>query len=112
MGIFPFDEMSPLGRVQSMDTANVIVCVEDPAQLSQLQVNHLVAIRSSKTGQALFGEAGGFFGKLSRFVQRLQTKATDTRLNFMFADNEEFLTFHYIEACASVSCLRQAGVAE
>ena len=34
MGIFPFDEMSPLGRVQSVDTANVIVCVEDPAQLS------------------------------------------------------------------------------
>ena len=28
MGIFPFDEMSPLGRVQSVDTANVIVCVE------------------------------------------------------------------------------------
>ena len=55
MGIFPFDEMSPLGRVQSVDTANVIVCVEDPAQLSQLQVNHLVAIRSSKTGQALIG---------------------------------------------------------
>ena len=38
-----------------MDTANVIVCVEDPLQLSQLQVNHLVAIRSSKTGQALIG---------------------------------------------------------
>lgn len=55
MGIFPFDEMSPLGRVQSVDTANVIVCVEDPLQLSQLQVNHLVAIRSSKTGQALIG---------------------------------------------------------
>lgn len=55
MGIFPFSETSPLWRVQSVDTANVIVCVEDPAQLSQLQVNHLVTIRSSKTGQTLIG---------------------------------------------------------
>lgn len=55
MGIFSFDEMRPLGQVQSVDTANVVVCVEDSAQLSQLQVNHLVAIRSSKTGQALIG---------------------------------------------------------
>ena len=64
MGIFPFDEMSPLGRVQSVDTANVIVCVEDPLQLSQLQVNHLVAIRSSKTGQA--GADHGCSGRSAR----------------------------------------------
>lgn len=55
MGIFSFDEMHPFGKVQSVDTANVVVCVEDSAQLSQLQVNHLVVIRSSKTGQALIG---------------------------------------------------------
>ena len=55
MGLFSFDKMHPLGRVQSVDTSNVIVYVEDPAQLSHLQVNHLVAIRSSKTGQALIG---------------------------------------------------------
>lgn len=48
MGLFSFDKMHPLGRVQSVDTSNVIVYVEDPAQLSHLQVNHLVAIRSSK----------------------------------------------------------------
>ena len=55
MGIFHFDDMHPLGMVQSVDTSNVVVCVEDSTQLSQLQVNHLVVIRSSKTGQALIG---------------------------------------------------------
>ena len=55
MGIFNFDEMQAFGKVQSVDTATVIVQVEDTAQLSKLQVNHMVAIRASKVGQVLIG---------------------------------------------------------
>ena len=55
MSVFNFDEMQAFGRVQSVDTATVIVQVEDTAQLSKLQVNHLVAIRASKVGQVLIG---------------------------------------------------------
>lgn len=55
MSIFQFDEMQAFGSVQSVDTATVVVRVTDTAQLSKLQVNHLVVIRASKTGQALIG---------------------------------------------------------
>lgn len=55
MGIFSFDEMRAFGLVQSVDTATVIIQVQDSAQLSRLQVNYLVAIRSSKVGQVLIG---------------------------------------------------------
>lgn len=55
MGIFHFDEMHPFGRVQSVNTATIIVQVDDQDQLSKLQVNHLVVVRASKVGQALIG---------------------------------------------------------
>ena len=55
MGIFDFDAMASFGKVQSVDTATVTIHVTDAAQLSRLQVNHLVVIRSSKIGQALIG---------------------------------------------------------
>ena len=55
MSVFNFEEMSSFGRVQSVDTATVVVRVEDPAQLSKLQVNHMITIRASKAGQALIG---------------------------------------------------------
>lgn len=55
MSVFDFDTMNAFGRVQSVDTATIIVQVEDAAQLSQLQVNHLIAIRASKVGQTLIG---------------------------------------------------------
>jgi DNA helicase HerA-like ATPase len=55
MSVFNFDAMSAIGKVQSVDTAVVVVKVEQTKLLSKLQVNHLVAIRSSKTGQTLIG---------------------------------------------------------
>ncbi|MBE6906668.1 MAG: ATP-binding protein [Ruminococcaceae bacterium] len=55
MGIFNFSEMHSFGKVQSVDTSVVVIKVDDVTQLSKLQVNHLVVIRASKTGQALIG---------------------------------------------------------
>ncbi len=65
MGIFNFDEMQAFGRVLGVDTATIIVQVEDPSQLSRLQVNHLIAIRSSKMGQALIGMVSKILRKFS-----------------------------------------------
>ncbi len=65
MGIFNFDEMQTFGRVQGVDTATIIVQVEDPVQLSKLQVNHLIAIRSSKVGQSLIGMVSKIMRKFS-----------------------------------------------
>lgn len=55
MKIFNYDEMSIIGKVQSVDTSNVVIHVEDATLLSKLQVNHLVVLRSSKQNQSLIG---------------------------------------------------------
>lgn len=55
MSIFKFEEMSAFGKVQSVDTATVVIKVTDEPQLSKLQVNHMIAIKSSKIGQSLIG---------------------------------------------------------
>ena len=39
---------------------------------------------------------GDYFGKLTRFVQRLDAKIKDKRLNFMFSPDEDLLTYEYL----------------
>lgn len=41
-------------------------------------------------------KAGDFNGKLSRFIQRLEAKIQDKRLNFIFSKEEELLEYNYI----------------
>lgn len=55
MSIFNYAPDDVLGTVESVDTTTVVVRVEGDDRLRDLQVNHLVAIRSSKTGQHLIG---------------------------------------------------------
>jgi hypothetical protein len=37
------------------------------------------------------------YGKLTRFIQRLETKSSDKRLNFLFNQNDTVLSYDYIE---------------
>lgn len=55
MPIFKFKDEEALGKVASVDTANVIVEVENVDQLKRLQVNHLAVLQSSRPGQHLIG---------------------------------------------------------
>ncbi|MEN4966852.1 ATP-binding protein [Brucella intermedia] len=55
MPIFNFRDEDALGKVASVDTTNVIVDVENVAQLKRLQVNHLAVLQSSRPGQHLIG---------------------------------------------------------
>lgn len=55
MPIFNFKDEEALGRVASVDTANVIVDVENVDHLKRLQVNHLAVLQSSRPGQHLIG---------------------------------------------------------
>lgn len=55
MPIFNFRDEEALGKVASVDTANVIVDVENVDQLKRLQVNHLAVLQSSRPGQHLIG---------------------------------------------------------
>lgn len=44
---------------------------------------------------------GTYFGKLTRFVQRLETKQKDKRLNFMFSNDESLLNYDYMSKLCS-----------
>lgn len=44
-----------LGKVQSVDTGNVTVKVEYEELLNSVQVNHIIQIRSTKTGEKIIG---------------------------------------------------------
>ncbi len=55
MSIFNFNDADALGCVISVDTAAVILRVDDLDRLKRLQVNRLVVLQSSKAGQHLIG---------------------------------------------------------
>ena len=55
MTILAYDDDEALGRVQSVDTATVVVRVDDTEALRSLQVNRLVVLQSSRAGQHLIG---------------------------------------------------------
>ncbi len=60
------------------------------ADLKQLDVEMVPGARSERQGP--------LFGKLIRFIQRLETKMTDRRLNFLFSSNEELKKYEWFEA--------------
>lgn len=55
MTIFDYSDEDALGQVTSVDTATVVITVEDTEKLKRLQVNRLAVLQSSKPGQHLIG---------------------------------------------------------
>lgn len=53
MSIFNYQDTDVIGKVSAVDTSTIVISVKDEAKLRQLQVNHLMVIRSSKVGQHL-----------------------------------------------------------
>ncbi|MDR5796502.1 ATP-binding protein [Caballeronia sp. LZ008] len=55
MAILRYNDNEAFGRVRSVDTATVVVAVEDVERLRKLQVNRLAVLQSSRPGQHLIG---------------------------------------------------------
>ena len=55
MTIFDYSDEDALGKVASVDTAKVVITVEDTEKLKRLQVNRLAVLQSSKPGQHFIG---------------------------------------------------------
>ncbi|OSZ79015.1 ATPase [Chitinophagaceae bacterium IBVUCB1] len=66
MSLLNFKDEEAIGTVFSVDTSTLIIKVDDLNKLRKLQVNHLIAIRSSKAGQHLIG-----------IINRITRKASD-----------------------------------
>ncbi len=78
MSIFSFNDSDALGSVISVDTAAVIVRVDDLDRLKRLQVNRLVVLQSSKAGQHLIG-----------VVVKITRKPDDRAIAAGFPDGDE-----------------------
>ena len=70
-------------------------------------LNALLSFLKSKDEEMVPGAKAGtekqgpYFGKLTRFIQRLETKQKDKRLNFMFAFEDDLLSYNYMSVLCS-----------
>lgn len=70
-------------------------------------LNALLTFLKSKDEEMVPGakvnteKQGPYFGKLTRFIQRLETKQKDKRLNFMFASEADLLSYDYMSVLCS-----------
>ena len=55
MSIFDYPDTQALGTVIAVDTATVVIRVEDVEKLRRMQVNRLVVLQSSRAGEHLIG---------------------------------------------------------
>ena len=70
-------------------------------------LDSLLAFLKSKDIEMVSGsrseKQGPYFGKLTRFIQRLETKQKDKRLNFMFSSDPHLLSYDYMsELCGKL----------
>jgi hypothetical protein len=74
-----------------------------PYDLNQLLTELLDKDREMVSGSGGKDKQGTYFGKLTRFIQRLQTKQNDKRLNFMFSQDQNLLKYEYmLNLCSKV----------
>ncbi|AZT83938.1 ATP-binding protein [Marinobacter sp. NP-4(2019)] len=76
MSIFDYEDHEALGKVISVDTATVVVQVDDVESLRRLQVNRLAVLQSSLAGQHLIG-----------VIQKITRTAIETKLEESEPDN-------------------------
>lgn len=80
MTIFNYTDAEALGKIIAVDTAVVVVRVDELERLKRVQVNRLVALQSSKAGQHLVG-----------VVSRITRKAPDAASGDSEAKEDEII---------------------
>ena len=72
--------------------------IDSPIPYSiQRVITSLIERNEERVAGARGDKAGDYFGKLSRFITRLQSKIEDRRLNFMFSSNDSLLEYSFME---------------
>ena len=88
-------EQSPLGKVESVDTGNVIIKVIEEQKLNSIQVNNLLRIRSTKIGESIIA-----------LVVKIMRKSSDK----LEPDNpDEIIVENVIKACLVGTLLDKHG---
>lgn len=68
MSLFEFKNDFLIGNVIAVDTASIVVKVENDDVLSEIQVNNLVVIKASKQRQTLIGMVNKIIRKFGEMV--------------------------------------------
>ena len=66
------------------------------------RISELLGVLESKNSEMVLGSAGKekqgpYYGRMTRFIQRLSSKINDRRLNFMFSNAEYLLEYDYMQ---------------
>lgn len=77
MSILNYRDDESLGRVRSVDTATVVIAVDDVERLRKLQVNRLSVLQSSRAGQHLIG-----------IIQKITRTAVDSKSSPVGTEDE------------------------
>jgi len=89
--------------------ANITLDSPIPYNIDNL-LNSLRAKDTEMVSGARGDKQGPYFGKLTRFIQRLETKQKDKRLNFMFSSEARLLSYDYMsELCSKLMLPSVAG---
>ena len=89
--------------------ANITLDSPIPYNLDNL-LNSLKTKDTEMVSGARGEKQGPYFGKLTRFIQRLETKQKDKRLNFMFSAEAHLLSYGYMsELCSKLMLPSVAG---
>ena len=68
MSLFEFKNDFLIGNVIAVDTASIVVKVENDDVLSEIQVNNLVVIKASKQRQTLIGMVNKIIRKFGEWL--------------------------------------------
>lgn len=80
------------------DMGNVITLDSPVPYNLQNLLDKLEALNTEMVQGQKGEKQGPYYGKLTRFIQRLQAKTEDKRLNFMFSKDEDLLSYDYMDA--------------
>ena len=78
------------------------ITLDSPVPYSLDRLLEILKAKDTEMVHGARGEKQGTYnGKLTRFIQRLETKQKDKRLNFMFASEEDLLSYDYMSVLCS-----------
>ena len=99
MGVFNFEEVNAIGQVTAVDTSTVTVHVSDTELLNSVQVNHLVALQSSRPGEFLIGLVQKIVRKMGDNIDEKNEEESET----VHADEINFVRIALIGTLIDVS---------
>lgn len=105
------EEKKKFLRVAGKSEMEANITLDSPVPYN---LENLLSFLKTKDTEMVSGtrgdKQGPYFGKLTRFIQRLESKMNDKRLNFMFSSDKSLLDYEYMsELCSKLMAPSSCG---